>query len=935
MKSLFRKLAWLTRRRSKEEQLAAELQFHLEQEAEERQAGGMDAEDARWAARRELGNLSAVREETRATWSWTALEQLAQDLRYAARTMLRTPAFALLAALSLALGIGANTAIYSFMEALLMRSLPVADPGALVVLKWHLSGKENFEDSVLYHLSGQVDDDPRTGPTSPVFPYPAFESLRKSTDVFSVLFAYRPARKLNVIVQQHAEVTNGEYVSGGFFRGLGVVPAVGRLIVGDDDRVAAPGVIVLSYRFALERFGEAANALGRAVLVNDTPFTAIGVTPPAFFGVDPSKAPDFYIPFHADLLIDAKNGPGKDPNSRYLDEHYYWTEMMGRLRPDVTMAQAQAKLATVFEAWVAATATSEVQRKNLPEFFLEKGAGGLDNLRRAFFQPLSILLSMAGLILAIACANIANLLLARATARRREMAVRLSMGAGRWRVIRQLLTESLLLALLGGSAGIVIAFWGIKFLTTVLASESGTFTLHPDLNPNVLAAAFLLTMITGLLFGLAPALQATRVDALPELKETRAGEPRSAARLRLSLGGILVISQMAICLLLLVGAGLFLRTLTNLRSLQVGFQRDKVLLFKLNARQAGHRDPEILSFYSNVEKRLAATPGVLSVAMANSPLIGDGSWGWPVVPLSKARPEKAPTGHGSGFDRTATHVLGTGPKFFSTMHIPLLAGREFDERDRLGTAPVAIVNEAWAKANLPGENPVGKRVTSFGLRMKPQEMDIVGLVRNAKYDDLTGAFPAVVYLPFEQNLDVPVDEMTFFLHTAGNPLEYSNAVRKIVHNADARIPVAGLTTQAAQIEGEMIPQIVFARLCTMFATLALAIACVGLYGTTSYTVARRTSEIGIRMALGAQRRVVVWMVLRDVLIFAVIGLAISLPVAFGASKIVQSLLFEVKPDDPGALAAAAAILLCAALAAAYVPARRASRIDPMVAVRHE
>jgi predicted permease len=264
-----------------------------------------------------------------------------------------------------------------------------------------------------------------------------------------------------------------------------------------------------------------------------------------------------------------------------------------------------------------------------------------------------------------------------------------------------------------------------------------------------------------------------------------------------------------------------------------------------------------------------------------------------------------------------------------------LAGREFDERDRMGTEPVAIVNEAWVKTNLPGENPVGKRVTSFGFRMKPQEMDIIGLVRNAKYDDLTGDFPAVVYMPLKQNLDVPVDEMTFFLHTAGDPLGYAHAVRMIVHDADARIPVAALSTQAAQIDDEMIPQIMFARLCTMFAALALAIACVGLYGTTSYTVARRTSEIGIRMALGAQRPAVVWMVLRDVMILAVVGLAISLPVAFGASKIVESLLFEIKPGDPRALAAAAAILLCAALTAGYLPARRASRIDPMVAVRHE
>jgi predicted permease len=858
---------------------------------------------------------------------------LGQDLRYGARNILRNPAFTILAALSLALGIGANTAIYSFMDALLMRSLPVANPGSLVVLNWHFTGKKKVDDSVVHNVSGQIYDDPRTGSTSSIFPFPAFELLRKSTNVLSVVFAYRPARKLNVMVQGQAEVTNGEYVSGDYFRGLGLVPGAGRLIAGDDDRAGAPGVVVLSYGFAQRRFGDAASAAGRLVLIDNTPFTAIGVTPPGFFGVDPSKAPDLYLPLHADLLLNPEHGPGQ--TSRYQDEHYYWTEMMARLRPGVTIEQARAVLASVFDAWVASTATSELERKNLPEILLKEGSAGLDNLRRAYSQPLYILLAMVGMILAIACANIANLLLARATARRREMAVRLSLGAGRWRVIRQLLTESLLLALLGGAAGILFAVWGIKFLTNVLAGGSETFTLHAELNLHVLAAALLLSVTTGLLFGLAPAVQATRVDPMPALKETRAGEPRSRARLGFSLGRMLVVSQMAICLLLLAGAGLFVRTLSNLQSLEVGFQRENILLFKLNAHQAGHRDPEILSFYSDLEKRLAAIPGVRSASMANSPLIGDGAWGWPVVPLGMKRPEKAPTGHGSGASRTATRVLGAGPGFFSTMHIPLLTGREFDERDRRGAAPVAIVNEAWVKANLEGQNPLGQRVTSFGLRMKPQEMEIIGVARNAKYDDLTGDFPAVVYLPFEQNLDVPVDEMTFFLRTAGNPLGYTSAIREIVHQADTRIPVAGLTTQAAQIEREMGPETLFARLCTAFAMLALGIACVGLYGTTSYAVARRTGEIGIRMALGAQRGTVVWMVLRDVLILAVVGLAISLPAALGASKLVESLLFGVKAGDPQAMAAAVAILLSAALLAGYLPARKASRIDPMTAVRHE
>jgi macrolide transport system ATP-binding/permease protein len=935
MIEFFRKLGWLARRRNKENHLTAEVQFHLEEEAEERQTAGVAEEEAQWAARRELGNLGAVREDTRATWSWTPFEQLLQDLRYAARTIRRNPAFTILAALSLALGIGANTAIYSLMDALLMRQLPVADPGSLVVLKWHAAGKKNVDDSVVHNVSGQINDDPKTGATAAIFPYPAFELMRESSDVLSVVFAHRPARKLNVMILGQAEVTSGEYVSGDYFRALALVPAAGRLIIPDDDRAGSPSVVVLSYAFAQRRFGDVASAAGRPVLIDNIPFTAIGVTPPEFFGVDPAKSPDVYLPLHSDLLIDPKRGPGPNPGNRYLDDHYYWTEMMARLRPGVTMPQARAALAPVFERWVAGTAANEKERRNLPEFLLQEGAGGLDNLRRQFSQPLYILLAMVGLILAIACANIANLLLARATARRREMAIRLSMGAGRWRVVRQLLTESLLLASLGGAAGILFAVWGIRFLTLLLAADSQNFTLHADLNSHVLVAASVLTIITGLLFGLAPALQATRVDPMPVLKETRAGEPRSRARLRFSLSRILVVSQMAISLLLLVGAGLFVRTLSNLQSLETGFQRENILLFKLNARQAGHRDPEILGFYSDLEKRFAAIPGVRGAAIANSPLIGDGAWGWPVIPVGKPRPEKAPSGHGSGMADTATRVLSAGPGFFTTMHIPLLAGREFDGRDRLGTPPVAIVNEAWAKLNLEGRNPVGQHVVSFGLEKKPQEMEIVGLAKNARYDDLTGQFPPVVYLAFEQNLAVPVAEMTFFLHTAGDPLRYASAVREIVHQADARIPVTSLGTQTAQIDREMTEQTLFARLCTSFAMLALAIACVGLYGTTSYAVARRTGEIGIRMALGAQRGTVVWMVLRDVLTLAVLGLVVSLPAALGASKSIESLLYGVSPGDPRAVAAAVTILLSAALAAGYLPARRASRIDPMSAVRHE
>jgi len=933
MTAFFRKLGWLLQRQRREEEFAAELQFHLEESADEHQASGISAGDARWAAQRELGNLGMVQEDARAAWGWILLEQLMQDLRYGARALLHNPAFTVMACLSLALGIGANTAIFSFINAMLMRPLPVADPASLVVLKWHIPAKKRTADTVVHHASGYFDDDPKLGFLSPIFPYPAFEALRKSSSALAVLFAYEPAGKLNVYAGQQAEIMDGGYVSGDYFRGLGIVPAAGRLIAGDDDRAGAPTVAVLSYGFAQAHFGNAGAAIGRRVLIDNIPFTAIGVTPQGFFGVNPSRAPDLFLPLHANLLLDPAREPGAIDG--YHDEHYYWIEMMGRLRPGLTLTQARAALAPVFDGWVAATATTDLERKNLPQFLLQDGARGVDRMRGLYTQTLGLLLAIVGLILAIACANIANLLLARATARRREMAIRLSIGAGRWRVIRQLLTESFLLALLGGGAGILFAEWGMRFLTHVLFAGGTPFAVRPGLNSAVVAAALLLTVLTGLLFGLAPALHAARVDPMPVLKESQTGGPRGDAHLRVGPGRALVVLQLALCLLLLVGANLFVRTLANLRSLDMGFERANVLLFKVNARQAGHRDAEILPFYNDLEKRLVTIPGVRGTTMANSPLIGAGAWGWAVVPLGRERPENAATGHGSGFSRRETRVLGVGPGFFSAMRIRLLAGREFDERDNSSRSAVAVVNEAWAKVNLNGRNPIGRSVTSYGLDRKPRQMEIVGVAQNARYDDLTGDFPAVVYMPLEQNVDLPVDEMTFFVRTAGDPLGSAGTVREIVHQADSRVAVEALSTQAAQIEGEIVPETLVARLCTAFALLALAIACVGLYGTTSYNVAQRTSEIGIRMALGARRETVVRMVLRDVLVLAAAGMAIGLPAALGASKLIESRIFGMKPGDPLALTTALAILLSAALAAGYLPARKASRTDPMAALRHE
>jgi predicted permease len=830
----------------------------------------------------------------------------------------------LLAAVSLALGIGANTAIYSFMDSLLLRSLPVSDPASLVVLNWHAQPRGGPDQRmsqvvpVVQAMSGSIyGDDAKLGdgPTAGIFPYPAVELLQqKSGPVLSSLFAYMPAGILHLTIKEGADLARGEYVSGDYFRGLSVPPVAGRLILSEDDRAGAPPVVVLGPGLSQRRFGEAANAVGQSILINNLPFTVVGVTPPEFFGVDPAAVPDFYLPMHTNLLLEGSGERG--PAKEYLDPNFYWIQMMGRLRPGVSMAQAQAVLAVPFQQWVAGIAATDKERANLPSLMLREGGGGLDTLRRRFSKPLYVLLTLVGLILAIACANVANLLLARAAARRAEIALRLSVGASRLRIVRQLLTESVLLAFLGGSLGILVAVWGIRFLTLLLVNGDTHFVLHPDLNWHVLCVTAALSLLTGVLFGLAPALQSTRVDVLPALKQVRASESRS--RIRLGLSHVLVVSQIGLSLLMLAAAGLFVRTLVNLKSVELGFNRENVLLFELNARQAGHKDPEISTFYGDLQNKFSAVPGVLSASLSHEPLIDAGT-GFPI------------SVHGAPEDE-ANRILFIGPEFFKTMQIPVLSGRELEERDQAGSAPVAIVSELFAKKNFGNQSPLGQHIVQeYPTR---RDMEIVGVARNAHYGGLKEDVPPVVYIPYNQGA-WPPRQMVYALRTAGNPLAYVKTVREIVHQADARVPLSNINTQVADIDQTIHQEIIFAKLCTAFAVLALVIACVGLYGTMAYNVARRTGEIGIRMALGAQRGAVVWMVLREVFALAAVGLLISVPAAFAISKLIKSFLFGMKPNDPLALTAAIMTLLGAALLAGYLPARRASRIDPMIALRHE
>lgn len=843
-------------------------------------------------------------------WTFTFWEQFAQDIRYGLRTMAANPLFTAMAALSLALGIGANTAIYSFMDAIMLRALPVANPEELVVFNWHTKDYP----PVAHKFSGDAFNDPRTGYTSGNFPLPALADLHGSNGVLSSVFAFSGVGRLTVEVQGQAEMAGGLLVSGDFYRGLGVRPALGRLIDEDDDR-AGSNVVVLSYAWWQRRFAADPNVVGQSLLVARIPFTIIGVSAPGFFGVAPGRSPEIYVPLHSDALRTAS----RTANQRFVDRNYYWVEMMGRLKPGIGIPQAQAALAIQFHQFVESTATSDKERADLPELLLQEGGSGIDSLRRQFSKPLLALMTMVGLILAIACANIANLLLARATARRREMAMRLSLGASRARVVRQLLTESVLLATIGGLLGVLIAVAGIRFITLLLANGQDNFTPHPGINLHVLGFTLCLALFTGILFGLAPALQAAKLDLTPALKETRSSLGR---RTRPGLGHALVVSQIAISLLLVIAAGLFVRTLSNLESAELGFNRDHVLLFTVMAGQAGYRDTALVRFYEDLRKRFLAIPGVRNVSLSDSALISD-TYSSSGVAIPGAPPTGAPA---------STFVLRVGPSFFATMQIPVLLGREIGEHDTTGSPPVAVVNEAFVKRYFPGEDPVGRQ---FELGGKAKvSLEIVGVAKGARYQSLKQAVPPVVYVPYNQDLAV-LNQVYFEVRTIGAPMALANTVRQIVKEIGPRVPVFNVTTQSAQIDRTIGAERTFAELCTCFAALALVIASVGLYGTMAYAVARRTSEIGIRMALGAARPRIIWMVLREVFALAAAGLTIGLAVAWATSKFVDSFLFGLKHDDPVSIAVSALVLIAAASLAGFAPAWKASRIDPMAALRCE
>ena len=870
-------------RRKREADLERELRSHLEAETEEQQ-GDVDA------ARRALGNLGRVQEDVRETWGWMWIERLGQDLRYALRAMRQSPGFTATAVLSLALGIGANTAIFSLIDALMLRWLPVRDPQELVQVKIRMAGPSAAES----------------------FSYPIVRALADQKEIFAGLCGFSGG---GTTVGRPGAVTRASSatVTGAYYETLGLNPAVGRLLTRDDDEKGAPAVAVISDGYWERHFARNPDIAGQTLLVGGFPVTIVGVSPPGFDGIDVGSTADITIP----MATFARLNPDA---AGLLNLGNNWLRVLARPQKGISNAQAQARLAAVWPQVAAAIAPSgapsaRVKALATASFELVPGGTGYTYLRRMFREPLLVLMGLVSLVLLIACANVANLLLAQAAARQREIAVRLAIGAGRGRIIRQLLTESALLSALGAALGVCLAWVVSRFLANMLATWQARVIF--DLTPNwhVLAFTCSTALATGLLFGLAPAFQGTAAGPSPALKEdTRMS--RSQSRLASSLVSL----QVALSLVLLIGAGLFTRTLQNLQNLDPGFRREGILLTNLDGKREGYRDARLDEFYKRLLEEVQQVPGVISASLSDHTPLSDTMWTMAVAPAAQPLPSE---------DNVEFEAVG--PRYFETIQTPLLRGREFTLNDSGPRPTVAVVDEAFVRNFFPNQDAVGRHI-HVTLDRVATDLEIVGVAKDATSFALRMAPPAMVFIPAFQEL--PANSATLEIRAAGSLSQAASAVSKVLQ---PKLPHAQVEIRAFtdQVNSTLVRERMMATLAGGFGALALILACVGLYGVLAYSVARRTKELGIRMALGAQRSRVIVMVVKGAIRLVVAGIALGLPAAWVASRWVKSMLFGLTATDPATIAGAAAILATAALVAAYLPARRASRVDPMTALRHE
>lgn len=845
------------------------------------------------------------------------------DLRSAFRQLRKSPGFAAVAILSLALGIGANTAVFSVMNSVLLAQLPVRAPHELVLFNW--LAEENVGPPSSSGWRQQEPGSKKTTSTS--FAYPAFEAMRANPGTLSEVFAFAPQGGLNVIVDGAAEiVTGGQVVSGTYHRGLGVPAAAGRLITPEDDQPSASPVVVISYRYWQRRFGGDAAAIGKAITVNGVPVTIIGVTARDFNGTQQvGEVTDLTLPLAHDKAISRAPWDTRGATN-------WWLRIMGRMKPGATLEQTRASLEGIFQG----TARGHMRLSTLPgapavdpasvpvpQLRAVPGGQGLYETRRGYEKSLRVLMGVVGLVLLVACANVANLLLARGAARRREIAVRLALGASRARLVRQLLAESVLLAVLGAAAGLVVAWWGAQALIAMQPFGSSTLQLDTSLDWRVLGFASAAALTTGIVFGLAPALRATKLNLTSEFQ----GGVRSlGAGSRSALAQSLMVIQVALSLVLLVGAGLFIRTLRNLQHVDIGFNREQLLLFNLNAAANGATAPQSLALYERIRERVAALPGVQRASFSRITPLAQSNW-----TSSVNVPGYVQTTLGSN----SVQMNGLGRDYLATLGLPVLRGRDFAPPDNDTAAPkVAVVNQAFAKKYFGHEDVVGRRIGTGRATTIP-DIEIVGLIRDAQYSDVRTTVRPQMFIPYAQLDGNNAGNAAYVVRFTGGEAAITNAVRSAVREIDANLPLMRVSTQVAQIDRLFTQERLFAKLCSFFGALALALSAIGLYGLMSYTVVRRTGEIGLRMALGALPAHVLKMILRESLGLVVLGVVCGIAAAGGATRWIASLLFGLSPTDPVAYLAASALLLAVALVACLLPARRAARIAPMVALRTE
>jgi predicted permease len=875
------------------------------------------------------GKLDLLRRSTSAFWDALWLQprrledEMFQDLRFGLRMMLKSRAVTIVAVLSLSLGIGANTAIFSLVDAVLLKTLPVKEPERLVLFRWH-SGPRR----VMPTISGEFDRDPATGvQTSTSFSYLTFERLREGNQTLAGVLAFTDVGQMNVNVDGEPEVASGQLVSGGYYAGLGVRTVVGRGITGDDDRAAAAPVAVISHRYWQKRFGLDPAVVGKTINVNNTPVTIIGVTPNEFRGtLQVGSNPDLSLP----LALEPQVIAGRRAEPWLSKPWIWWLQIMGRLKPGVSVEQAHADLEVTFqraalEGYQAMPANWKgSELADTPRFNLTSGSQGLTGSRENFGRSLQILMVIVGLTLLVACANVANLLLARAAARQREMAVRLAVGASRLRLIRQLLTESALLAFIGGALGSLLAYWGKDALLALQPWGGGTLLLDLKLDLRVFGFTAAVSALTGILFGLAPALRATRVELNAQLKNG-AGTGGGS---RSTIGKGLVVTQVSLSLVLLAGAGLFVRTLRNLQNVEIGYNRENMLLFRADPQMSGHKGEQIANVYQQMLERIRAIPGVRQVSFSHEPPLIGGFRDRIFTVLGRA---------GRSNQSDVLRVLLVEAKFFETIEIPLLLGRSLTERDNASALKAAIVNQAFARRFFPDENPIGNRLF-VGQDSNPQNIpadrliEIVGVVRDAKYYSQREGITPVIFLPAVQN---PMESMAFAVRATGDPLAMIPAIREAVRQIDRNLPLSEITTVNTLAEERLVQERLFAYLTTFFGLLALLLAGIGLYGVMAYSVTQRTREIGVRMALGARAADVLRLFIRQGMAIVAIGVAIGLGGAVALTRLVSSWLFDVSPTDPVTFACVALLLSLIALVACWLPARRAAKVDPVRALRHE